>query len=169
MIHVLNNCPKALSLRHYNTRHDCILRHIFEFVCTHLQKYSICVDLPGQAYSFPKCIGNTDLRPDIICHKNISIIFLELTIPFESCFEDAKMRKANKYSGLVRDWKQQGYEASLITIEVGSRGFVNDSGFTKLQRLTCSSDKQMKDLKLSCIKLAITESYTIFKSRNHES
>lgn len=167
LIHVLNNCSKALSLRRYNQRHDNILLHIYEFVGSHLEGYTICADLPGQVYSFPESIGNTDLRPDIICYKGRSITFIELTVPFESCFDDAKERKANKYSDLEKDWKSQGFSSSLITIEVGSRGFIHDPGFVKLRSLTKSSLKQIQALKRSCIKSAISDSYAIFKARNH--
>ena len=55
----------------------------------------------------------------------------------------------------------------MISIEVGSRGFINNQVFNDLRNLTLASDKEIKGLKSDCIKSAISGSYNIFRQRNH--
>ena len=47
LFHVLNACPKAMTLRRYSKRHDNVLKEIFVFISAHLQpSFSITSDLP---------------------------------------------------------------------------------------------------------------------------
>ena len=62
---------------------------------------------------------------------------VELTIPFETSFEAAAERKESKYEELVTAARRNGFDATLITIEVGSRGVPNPTGF-KLPNQTIS-------------------------------
>lgn len=64
--------------------------------------------------------------------KKLSL--LELTVPFKTVFSAAQRRKGINYEELISDAKNKGYETTLITIEVGSRGVPNVSGFKKLQK-----------------------------------
>ena len=61
-------------------------------------------------------------------------MLVELTIPFEFCFDDAAKRKE---AVLVKDCEKQGWTTELITIdiEVGSRDSINKLGFKKLKRV----------------------------------
>jgi hypothetical protein len=49
---------------------------------------------------------------------------VELTVCFEDNFADAKARKEAKYADLVDEIEGNGFIVDLITVEVGSRGFV---------------------------------------------
>ena len=67
LVHVLNNCPRALELRRYSSRHDSVLRVIGSFIKRNLSSdYSITVDCPSEEYHFPHHITPTNLRPDIV-------------------------------------------------------------------------------------------------------
>ena len=116
-------------------------------------------------YTLPPGL-DTVLRPDIICHKNKNIIMIELTVPFESCLEEAMKRKEAKYMELVEKWRSTGEDATLITLEVGSRGFIHKTGFEKLKRLTKTTANQLKQLTVKCVREAIVSSNKIFCSRN---
>ena len=53
LLHVLNDCPMAMALRRYATRHDKVLRHLV-FIQHHLPpSYIMTADLPDGTYSFP--------------------------------------------------------------------------------------------------------------------
>ena len=108
---------------------------------------SVTLDL--DSYKFPQHIVATDLRPDIVwwdeaAHKRPDIVWwdeaahklvlLELTIPFETSFECARERKTIKYEGILERAQHGGYRASLITLEMGSRGVINLSGFHQLKK-----------------------------------
>ena len=47
----------------------------------------------------------------------------ELTVCFETNFVDASQRKRDKYQDLLETSTANGYTTTLITLEVGSRGF----------------------------------------------
>jgi len=50
------------------------------------------------------------------------LLLAELTVCFETSFEEARERKEAKYSELVSATEQAGYITTLITLEVGSQG-----------------------------------------------
>ena len=65
----------------------------------------------------------TDLRPDILWWDDLKkvIVMVELTIPFDTVLEGARERKEAKYDYLRVTAVRNGYRASLITLEIGSR------------------------------------------------
>ena len=65
----------------------------------------------------------TDLRPDILWWDDLKkvIVMVELTIPFDTVLEGARERKEAKYDHLKVTAVRNGYRASLITLEIGSR------------------------------------------------
>ena len=85
-------------------------------------------------YSFPPGLASTDLRPDLVvfCEEDRQAILLELTVCCEPAFQAAKDRKEAKYLELLEEVESNGFNTDLITLEVGSRGFANYSGFTEL-------------------------------------
>ena len=56
----------------------------------------------------------------------------ELTVCFETSFEEARERKEEKYSELVAAIEEAGYNTTLITLEMGSWGVSHLPGFTTL-------------------------------------
>ena len=75
---------------------------------------------------FSDHIAQTSLRPDIVIFSNkIKKIFLwELTVPWEEHLEEPHERKQYKYDELQEKGKNNGWHASCMLIEVGSRDFV---------------------------------------------
>ena len=99
LIHVLNKCPVALEMRRYSHRHDRVLSEIVDFIKSHLPPASnIMADLPGAPYQYLPDIGTTDFRPDIIIWQEDpkQATLLELTVYFETSFEEAAQRKMLK-------------------------------------------------------------------------
>ena len=94
---------------------------------------SMTVDL-SEGYSFPTYIAATDLRPDIVWWNDDqkTITLVELTVCFETSYEAAMTRKEDRYHDLIAEMLKAEYTSTLITVEVGSRGLPNKSGFWRL-------------------------------------
>ncbi len=96
-----------------------------------------------------------------------SVTLLELTIPFDTLLEEAAKRKEVKYHELVSRIKGSGYATTFLTIEVGSRGLPNISGFSQLRQIVGLSKTVTKSLMRETTRLAIIGSYKIWCSRNN--
>ena len=96
LLHILCNCPVALKLRWYNTRHDEVLRVIYNLLKEHPHfNQSIIADLHDLTlYVFAPHIAKTDLRPDIVVWNDMtrSITLLELM----ACHESNLLKHINK-------------------------------------------------------------------------
>ena len=97
------------------------------------------VDL-GKKLQIPVYIYNTDLRPDIMLISDVTkqIAFIELTVPGEERVEISSEPKRNKYAVIEEACKAQRWRARVWAVEVGARGFpeqsmyscLNEFGFT---------------------------------------
>ena len=166
LLHVLNNCRVALELRRYSLRHNAVLHVIGDFIKAHLpSQFTISIDSPSEAYSFPHHITPTCLRPDIVWwsdqHKELWLF--ELTVSYESLVADARV---TKYFDLVEAGRAAGYKTELITVEVGSRGMLDASNFNALREVIKASMKEFTSLTLLTIRTAILGSFDIWSSRN---
>ena len=96
LLHVLNNCSVARDHR-YNHRHDAVLQEIVNFV---KPKPPPATNLTADIneYAFPTHIVSTDLRPDIVWwdDQQKSLMLIELTISYETNFDDAAERKGSE-------------------------------------------------------------------------
>jgi hypothetical protein len=169
--HVLNQCPVALQLRRYNTRHDTVLEVIEKGIKLLLSdEDSLVVDLPSsQPYIFPPHILHTDLRPDMVIwnstHQRVCLI--ELTICYETRYEEAHSFKDTKYRELVEDIRETGmYNPELITLEVGSRGPFHPTGFERLREHLSAPAKDWGAMLLEVTKTVISQSHAIWTMRN---
>ena len=163
--HVLNSCQKALGLGRYSARHDAVLAVIFDFCKSHLpSEMHITADLPGQ-YNFPQDIATTDQRPDIVIWSTTTIHLVELTVPFETNIQDAAERKIQRYE-VLRNACSRSHHTTIITLEVGSRGFLCMEGFQKLYGLLRTKAKDRLSFELDVIRHVITCSYDIWCKRN---
>ena len=123
--HFFNNCPKAPELHQYSKRHDEVVVIIGNFIRSHLPpNFTITIDLTSETYSFSNHITPTNLCPDIVWWSDVKkeVWLVELTISFESQVAVSRARKHDKYQDLVEALRGAGYRATLITLEVGSRG-----------------------------------------------
>ena len=169
LLHTLNGCKPALELRRYNQRHDSILEIIYLFLKQYQPEGArITVDLPEYQYSFPQHIVTTDTRPDIVIWDDTSkaIHLVELTVPFETGFVEAQERKRTKYQPLLEECQKSGFTASLITIEVGSRGFLNTDSFNQLYQLIKSNKSPRTDFEKKIVRTCLICSFDIWCKRN---
>ena len=169
LMHVLNHCPVALELRRYNHRHDAVLSVIANLVKVHLSpQQNLITDLPGEDYHYPPHIGSTDSRPDIVVWQdNLKIVVLmELTVCFETNFIQAQDRKKHRYTELIEEAKHRGYKASLMTIEVGSRGMLDVARLQKLKSFLKVKRKKWEDFLVKLSRTAIEQSHKIWSIRN---
>ena len=117
-------------------------------------------------YSLPNHILQTDLHPDIVWWDSTSIMLVELTIPFEMFLHEAHERKEAKYYHLVEEAWEKGFQASLITLEVGCRGIPNLTGFQKLKDALKLPTKVFTELLQDAIKATIGGSFSVWVNRN---
>ena len=166
LLHVLNNCEVALNLRRYNTRHDRIL----QLIVTAAQAYSpasyqLVADLPEDQYHFPSHITPTDLRPDIVLWSDSqrTLNIIELTVCYETGFEEAADRKTRRYGDLVEEVGKQGYRCQTIPLQVGSRGVIHEEGLNEFRCcLKPIPNKEWKKFLIGLTTAAIEESHHIW-------
>ena len=168
LIHVLNCCPVALNQGRYNRRHDGVLQILVDAVRSCLSP-SCCLtaDLGG-GYHYPFHLVSTDLKPDVVWwdDSDHSIVFLELTVAFETSFSAASLRKRDRYADLVASASSQGLTASLLTIEIGSRGVPSLPGFLRLKEFLTMPSRDYRKMLQNCMLKALEGSFDIWTSRN---
>ena len=71
-----------------------------------------------------------------------------------------------KYAELVDHCRQNGFHATLITVEVGSRGFINVYSFAELYKIVNASLTTRSALEREVIRQAIEGSFCIWCRRN---
>ena len=171
LLHVLNNCIMARDFRRYNIRHDAVLQEIAVAIQSCIPTTSILTVDIGESYTFPLHIVPTDLRPDIVWRdeSSRSLCLAELTVCFESNFEDAALRKSAKYSDLVEQAELNGYHATLLTLQVGSRGVPDYTSFSNLATFLDMSMRDLSKLLERVTRAAIVGSFSIWCSRNRMS
>ena len=134
------------------------------------EEYTLLADLPRfQPYVFPPYIATTNERPDIVVwNRTINEVWVvELTICFETSFVEAHIRKTNRYADLMEQIAASQWDGSLVTVEVGSRGFLSlNSLMTIKQQLLQCSKKQWEEFLLEITSTTIRGSHKIWVSRN---
>ncbi|GFN95329.1 polyprotein [Plakobranchus ocellatus] len=100
-----------------NTHRKCLLDGCDDWV--------VSADLP-EWERHPDVIRKKALRPDIVIHSASTqqTIMVELTFPYESRMEEAHAFKEVKYLDLTKELRKDGYEAKVMPVEIGARGFV---------------------------------------------
>ena len=167
LIHVLNTCGAARDARRFNTRHDAVLEEIVSLLSAYTEPPAkLSADLDN--YSFPHHIVPTDLRPDIVWWDDQlrRIVIVELTISFETSFKQAAERKALKYEDVITRARSAGYSGTVITLQVGSRGIIDQAGFSLLQSEFKIHKRELSHLLAQITSLVLKESYKIWCQRN---
>ena len=152
----------------HNQRHDVVLKKIVATISSHLQPTErLTSDLSD--YQFPHHIVPTTLRPDIVWWDNTKkkLGLVELTISFETSFDDAAERKRTKYEELQQQARDEGHRTTLTTLEVGSRGIVHNPGFSILKKELCLSHREVSALLIDISQETILQSHPIWCQRNH--
>ena len=158
----------ALRWRRYNTRHDAVLSELSKTITKNLPRGTSTITDLGSEYCFPTQLASTDPRPDMVWWNvtTMTATLLELTIPFDTLLNEAAERKRDKYLELESSIKESGYKVTLLTVEVGSRGLPNTTGFKRLQKELGLSRKATKTLMVETSKLATIGSHKIWCARN---
>ena len=125
----------------------------------------ITADLQGQQYTFPQDIAPTDPHPNIVIWSTSAIHLVELTVPFEANIADAAERKAHRYRDLANACARS-YHTTIITLEVGSRGFLSIEGFEQLYKLLRTKATNRQNFELDIIRHVVVASYDIWCKRN---
>ncbi|GFO10133.1 reverse transcriptase [Plakobranchus ocellatus] len=109
----------------------------------------VSADLP-EWERHPDVIRKTALRPDIVIYSASTqqIIMVELTVPYESRMEEAHAFKERKHLDFTKELKKDGYEAKVMPVEIGARGFVGSSAYGILSKLSIGGNKRTKALRL---------------------
>ena len=108
----------------------------------------------------------------LVNREKQKIVLIELTVCFESQIEHAHNRKSDWYASLLSDIRDRSFNTNLITIEVGSRGYVDSSNFNKLKCIIKSLnpkvkflDKTVKRLRNDISKCSVLSSFAVFYSK----
>lgn len=178
--HILSGCPTALQQGRYTWRHDSTLHTLAKGLISSLPDSRVIVDLPGlragenPPSTIPSEVLVTTARPDIVVIRDQQVIFIELTIPFNSpeSLANARHRKESKpnYQLALSDLEFRGYRANLTTIEIGTLGHWLPSTRSALHRLLPDIPKSTITALLDrAAKTTISGSQAIFNARQHEA
>ena len=169
LLHVLNHCPVALQLRRFNRRHDAVLTVIADLIRAHKSpSQNLIIDVPGMNYYYPQHISTTDSRPDIVLWQDNprEVNLMELTVCFETNFDEVRRRKVCRYADLIEEAEHRGYQASLITVEVWSRAILDIAGLDKVKSLLGVRREEWATFMVDLSRMAIQESHKIWVARN---
>ena len=175
--HVLNCCPTFLSQGRYTWRHNNILK-CFVNVATEStgpdkKIFHDIPSLPGYSptSTIPMNCSPTNLKPDLCIYdesqKNVTI--MELSIPFELGVDKAHQYKTDKYSALLTDIRNNGYDVKFYAIEIGSRGFISENNIQRLKQFMNNLDeKSMKprELRDKLSKTAVVSSFSLYCAKD---
>ncbi|GFO24575.1 polyprotein [Plakobranchus ocellatus] len=73
---------------------------------------------------------------------------VELTVPYESRMEETHAFKEGKYLDLTKELKKDDYEAKVMPVEIGARGFAGSSAYGLLSKLFIGDNKRTKALRI---------------------
>ena len=131
VLHILNIFPTSLNPKRFTWKHNCVLLKLFSFMRSFLEDEDVLyINIPGKGASespssiIPVSILATFARPDMVLIRNMIIMLLEFTVPYDSWenLRNARARKSQKcsYLELLGDLEAKGYSASLVTCEISS-------------------------------------------------
>lgn len=167
LVHVLNACQISLSDHRFTNRHNEILLKIAHFIQDNTKYWIMIVDHPTKVYRRPTFLVS-DLRPDIVLwsDERRQVRLVELTVCFDTSFENATERKRRNYNDLSEEIKRMGYECDVITLQVGSRGFVDTDSFERLRKILNVKSRNFTNFLREISSVSIKESFKIWSSRN---
>ena len=139
-----------------------MLKVIVDFLQCHMAAgFKITADLSDQQYTFLQDIAITDLRPDIVMWSTSAIYLVELTVLFETNIVGAAERKTHRYRELASACGRS-HHMSIITLEVGSRGFLSITGFQQLYQLVQAKATDRAAFERDIIRHVVSSSFDIW-------
>jgi hypothetical protein len=127
--------------------------------------WQLICDLPiAGEYSFPIEAAVTERRPDIVVWSVATkqLVMVELTVPNETRVVTAMELKQASYKELAEECRAT-FETTVLTVEVGTRGFLATQTQKNLQKLGIWSGKLHRDASSA----ALRASYAIYVNRNN--
>ena len=114
---------------------------------------------------FISSVASIDQHPDLVVWSDTQqiVILVELTVHFETNFIDATQRKRNKYQDPCI---ANGYATHLVTLEVGSRGLINISGFKQPLGHFAVPKEQVLNLLRAVSRETILQTHKIWTAHN---
>jgi hypothetical protein len=95
------------------------------------------------------------------------VLLVELTVCFETNYQDAQRWKTTKYLNLADEIGMWEYVADIIPVQVGSRGMVEVEGFERLRlHLNVIAKRQWLDFLVCIAAKTIEASHSIWVERN---
>ena len=94
-------------------------------------------------------------------------VVIELTVPAEENLAQANNRKKCKYADLIHECQEAGWDVRYFPVEVGSRGFTNQTLRACFKYLDLSN----KEIRLAIdeiSKTALRATYTIWLARSNK-
>ena len=131
-------------------------------------------DLQAPAYGqtpdrmFPmEIIEVSDKRPDgvIWSCSSQTVIWIELTSPWEENMELRHFEKKERYAKLAMDIRAKGWTVHPLEVEVGCRGYIASQGFVSMCKLFEFTKAEQDKLKNRCKETAQHCSHAIFTQR----
>ena len=115
-------------------------------------------------YAFPITAAVTTRRPDVVLWSEATkqLVMLELTVPNETRVVNAMQLKQARYHELANECRAT-FKTTVLTAEVGTRGFLASRTQQALQQLGIWSGKLHSDLSSA----ALRASYAIYINRNN--
>ena len=79
--------------------------------------------------TIPPDIILTSSKPDlVIVDRSVTpprLDLIELTVPWDSGADEARIRKQRRYASLVDDCKEAGFNCTNTPLEIGARGLIS--------------------------------------------
>ena len=116
---------------------------------------------------FPIVSIESTKRPDaVIWSESIkTVIWIELTSPWEELMDMRHFEKQHRYSQLKIDCEEAGWKVFDHSVEVGCRGYVNPTGWHPMCRTIGLTNREKARLKLAVEETAQQCSHAIFAYR----
>ena len=168
LLHVVAGCKTYLCEWRFTWRHDSVLSLIASTIQS-AEFFDLYVDLPGDIS--PSVLTGDKLRPDLlITLQNKCIYILELTIGYESNFQNNATRKRQKYENLIKEQQKHYEKVQFVNLSISSLGVFSESslGFIEMLKDLKFDEKCRKYFVRKMINTCIRSSYYIFCMRNKE-
>ena len=133
-------------------------------------------DLEGarvNGVTIPPDILVTASKPDLVLVDRSAtptrVDLVELTVPWDSGAEGARVRKELRYATLVEDIREQGLQCHHTTLEIGARGLINPRNRGNIAWLcSLAREGKVKRVTSTLSRLALLGSYSIWVARRSQ-
>jgi hypothetical protein len=134
-------------------------------------QFDLNVHQDGQSKNtpFPAHIVASARRPDglMFSNKLKKVAWIELTSPWEENLTKSYTSKKAKYNKLEMAIKSAGWTPVALYVEVGSRGYINDT-WGRMSKAVGMKKGMHRSLQKRCSRIALRCSYFIFLSRKQK-